>query len=378
MGSGVYLDSTEEDFAELRNLMIIDVVVLLIILAALISLISNSILNPVNLATEMMKNISHGEGDLTQRLDESGKDEISQLANYFNAYTEKMRHSIERVSHSATEVERLSNSVDDTGKVNLNHIEHQNDNSRQVATAVEQMSMQIKEVSENAEAAEHAANDALKNSNNGKQVVAKTITAIETLSGNIQEVTEVTTVLAEESNNIGSVLDVIRGISEQTNLLALSAAIEAARAGEQGRGFAVVADEVRTLASRTGQSTDEIQTMIEKLQKGAQEAVSAVQCSAVQASQQISEDTVKQVAEADEVLNEIERLIMSITDMNSHIARATEEQSTAAQEVNIRITVLSEATDHSLETTHALTEASLSLKQASHKLSEIVKGFKIH
>ena len=74
MGSGVYLDSTEEDFAELRNLMIIDVVVLLIILAALISLISNSILNPVNLATEMMKNISHGEGDLTQRLDESGKD----------------------------------------------------------------------------------------------------------------------------------------------------------------------------------------------------------------------------------------------------------------------------------------------------------------
>lgn len=170
MGSGVYLDSTEEDFAELRNLMIIDVVVLLIILAALFSLISNSILNPVNLATEMMKNISHGEGDLTQRLDESGKDEISQLANYFNAYTEKMRHSIERVSHSATEVERLSNSVDDTGKVNLNHIEHQNDNSRQVATAVEQMSMQIKEVSENAEAAEHAANDALKNSNNGKQV----------------------------------------------------------------------------------------------------------------------------------------------------------------------------------------------------------------
>ena len=232
LGSGVYLDSIEEDFAELRNLMIIDVVVLLIILAALISLISNSILTPVNLATEMMKNISHGEGDLTQRLDESGKDEISQLANYFNAYTEKMRHSIENVSHSATEVERLSNSVDDTGKVNLNHIEHQNDNSRQVATAVEQMSMQIREVSENAEAAEHAANDALKNSNNGKQVVAKTISAIETLSSNIQEVSEVTTVLAEESNNIGSVLDVIRGISEQTNLLALNAAIEAARAGE--------------------------------------------------------------------------------------------------------------------------------------------------
>ena len=372
LGSGVYLDSIEEDYTELRNLMIIDVVVILIILAVLITLISNSILHPVNLVTEMMKNISHGEGDLTQKLDESGRDEISHLANYFNAYTEKMRHSIERVSLSASEVEKLSNSVDETGKVNLNHIEHQNDNSRQVATAVEQMSMQIREVSENAEAAEHAANDALKNSSNGKQVVAQTIQAIETLSGNIQEVSEVTSILAEESNNIGSVLDVIRGISEQTNLLALNAAIEAARAGEQGRGFAVVADEVRTLASRTGQSTDEIQAMIEKLQKGAQEAVNAVQ-----ASQLISDNTVKQVAEADIVLNEIERLIMSITDMNSHIARATEEQSTAAQEVNIRITDLSEATDQSLETTHALTKASLSLKQASHQLSEIVRGFKI-
>ena len=372
LGSGVYLDSIEEDYIELRNLMMIDVVVILIILAILITLISKSILHPVNLVTEMMKNISHGEGDLTQRLDESGKDEISHLANYFNAYTEKMRHSIERVSHSATEVEKLSNSVDETGKVNLNHIEHQNDNSRQVATAVEQMSMQIREVSENAEAAEHAANDALKNSSNGKQVVAQTIQAIETLSGNIQEVSEVTSILAEESNNIGSVLDVIRGISEQTNLLALNAAIEAARAGEQGRGFAVVADEVRTLASRTGQSTDEIQAMIEKLQRGAQEAVSAVQ-----ASQLISDNTVKQVAEADVVLNEIERLIMSITDMNSHIARATEEQSSAAQEVNIRITDLSDATDQSLETTHALTKASLSLKQASHQLSEIVRGFKV-
>lgn len=372
LGSGVYLDSIEEDYTELRNLMIIDVVVILIILAVLITLISNSILHPVNLVTEMMKNISHGEGDLTQKLDESGRDEISHLANYFNAYTEKMRHSIERVSLNASEVEKLSNSVDETGKVNLNHIEHQNDNSRQVATAVEQMSMQIREVSENAEAAEHAANDALKNSSNGKQVVAQTIQAIETLSGNIQEVSEVTSILAEESNNIGSVLDVIRGISEQTNLLALNAAIEAARAGEQGRGFAVVADEVRTLASRTGQSTDEIQAMIEKLQRGAQEAVNAVQ-----ASQLISDNTVKQVAKADVVLNEIERLIMSITDMNSHIARATEEQSTAAQEVNIRITDLSDATDQSLETTHALTKASLSLKQASQQLSEIVRGFKV-
>ena len=142
-----------------------------------------------------------------------------------------------------------------------------------------------------------------------KEVVAKTIKAIETLSQNIETVSQVTADLANESNNIGSVLDVIRGIAEQTNLLALNAAIEAARAGEQGRGFAVVADEVRTLASRTGKSTDEIQAMIAKLQKGAQAAVEAVT-----ASQQLSTSTVEQAGTANNSLTEIERLVSVITD----------------------------------------------------------------
>ncbi|MBE0367178.1 methyl-accepting chemotaxis protein [Pseudoalteromonas aurantia] len=372
VGSGVYLDTIDDAFSELRWRMIIDVIIIVIVLAILCTIISNSILNPIRLATNMMKDISQGQGDLTQQLNEQGNDEISRLSRYFNLYTEKMRQSISQVAESAAHLGLFANQVNEAGAINLTHIELQNDNSQQVATAVEQMSTQITAVNENARAAEVAAADALLNSEQGKLVVANTITAIQTLSTHIQSVSKVSAILATESNNIGSVLDVIRGISEQTNLLALNAAIEAARAGEQGRGFAVVADEVRTLASRTGQSTDEIQKMIEKLQKNAQETVKAVQL-----CQEISTSTVKQASGTDQSLDEIGRLIKVISKMNSHIARATQEQSSVAQEVSLRITDLSKATHQSLDTTHSLTDASLDLKQSSHHLDDIVQRFKI-
>lgn len=372
VGSGVYLDNINQAFSKLRWLMIIDVFVIIAVVAILSIIISNSILHPIRLATDMMKEISEGQGDLTQQLNENGNDEISRLSIYFNCYTDKMRQSISQVANSANHVEQFASQVDDVGKLNLAHVEQQDNNSQQVASAVEQMTAQIKAVSENADAAEIAANDALQNSSQGKLVVANTIEAIQALSANIQSVSKVSAILATESNNIGSVLDVIRGISEQTNLLALNAAIEAARAGEQGRGFAVVADEVRTLASRTGQSTDEIQHMIEKLQKNAQETVTAVQ-----SCQEISQNTVEQAGGANRVLSEIERLITEITQMNTHIARATQEQSHVAHEVNTRISELSNATNQSLNTTHTLTDASLNLKQSSQHLAQVVQRFKI-
>ena len=238
---------------------------------------------------------------------------------------------------------------------------------------MEQMTHQIHDVSSNAEAAEQAANDAAHNASTGKHVVAETITAIETLSANIETVSRVTEDLANESQNIGSVLDVIRSISEQTNLLALNAAIEAARAGEHGRGFAVVADEVRTLASRTGQSTDEIQSMISKLQEGTRAAVDAVK-----ASQTLSVSTVEQASSANNSLNEIERLVSVITEMNSQIARATEQQTQAADEVNLRINDLSQSTEQSLDNTKQLNSASDKLKQSSTELSSIVNRFKLN
>lgn len=372
IGSGVYLDSIDEAFSEQRNLILFSALIMIIAVILFSYYIGKSILTPTRLAADMMKDISQGEGDLTRTLSESGNDEISELSRSFNLFVLKMRESLVQVSQSADDVSTHAHTVDDSSKTSHSFIELQNDSSTQVAAAMEQMTHQIHDVSRNAEAAEQAANDAACNASTGKNVVANTITAIETLSSNIETVSQVTEDLANESNNIGSVLDVIRSISEQTNLLALNAAIEAARAGEHGRGFAVVADEVRTLASRTGQSTDEIQTMITKLQEGAKAAVEAVK-----SSQALSVSTVEQASSADTSLNEIERLVSIITEMNSQIARATEQQTQAADEVNLRINELSQSTEQSLNNTKQLTDASDNLKQSSQGLSSVVNRFKL-
>ena len=372
IGSGVYLDTIDSAFSQQRTIIIINVVIMIIVVVLFSYFIGRSILTPTRLAAQMMKDISQGEGDLTRTLNENGNDEISQLSQSFNLFVSKIRESLVLVAKSANDVNDHAHTVDYSSKTSQSFIELQNDSSTQVAAAMEQMTHQIHDVSRNAEAAEQAANEAASNASSGKNVVSKTITAIEALSTNIETVSKVTADLAQESNNIGSVLDVIRSIAEQTNLLALNAAIEAARAGEHGRGFAVVADEVRTLASRTGKSTDEIQAMIAKLQEGAKAAVEAVK-----SSQEISISTVEQASAANTSLDEIDRLVSVITDMNGQIARATEQQTSAADEVNLRINDLSQSTEQSLGNTNDLTRASDKLKQSSVELSSVVSRFKL-
>jgi len=371
IGSGTYLDDIDAIFAKQRNTLIIVSLSIAFIVIALSYIIGKSIILPTYAASSLMRDIAQGEGDLTRQLDETGQDEISHLSSYFNEFTGKMRQSLQDVSDNTAQVLSQSEALAGASQSAQALIQNQNDITVQVATAMEEMTSQIKEVSDNASSAEQAANDARNNTSEGKEIISSTIKQMQSLSTNIDGVSQVIASLASESDNIGSVLDVIRGIAEQTNLLALNAAIEAARAGEQGRGFAVVADEVRTLANRTEQSTNEIQKMIQKLQQGAQEAVSAVQV-----SQGISTKTVEQTAKADDSLTEIDRLMQVISDMNTQIARATGQQSQAADEVNLRINDLAGMTDESLATTEQLAQTSQELKISSNDMSEVVARFK--
>jgi len=372
IGSGTYIDDIDTTFTTQRNILLAYAFILIIVIILLGYFIGKSIIVPTHEASDLMKDIAQGDGDLTRVLDHRAQDEISRLAHYFNEFTKKMRDSLGDVANNSNVVLSHAESVAKASESAQTLTQNQNDITAQVATAMEQMTSQIHDVSNNANAAEKAANDARNNTNQGKEIISNTINQMQSLSTNIDGVSQVVATLAAESDNIGSVLDVIRGIADQTNLLALNAAIEAARAGEQGRGFAVVADEVRTLASRTAQSTNEIQQMIQKLQSGAQEAVAAVKV-----SQDISNQTVEQTSKADDSLSEIDKLMALISDMNTQIARATEQQTQAADEVNLRINDLAGMTDESLATSDTLNDASLELKSSSNSMSEVVSRFKI-
>ncbi|HAW74281.1 MAG TPA: methyl-accepting chemotaxis protein [Alteromonas australica] len=372
IGSGIYLTHLEEEYAHLRNIIIIFCVISVALVILLIYIIGGSIVKPVQEIAERMKDIASGEGDLTRSLPEKGQDEITRLARYFNQYTDKMRQSLigirDNIAALTEQAEKVKSVSDDSNA----QAHDQNENMLQVAAAMEQMTTQIHDVSNNADAAEKSTVSARTNVQDGATVVEHTVTDIRSLTSDIESVSSVVTALAEQSQSIGAVLDVIRGIAEQTNLLALNAAIEAARAGEQGRGFAVVADEVRTLASRTGQSTDEIQAMIEKLQSNAKSAVDAVHV-----SQSASVKTVENATQANQSLKEADRLMTDISGMSSEIAGATEQQAEAANEANIRINALSGAADSSLRTADDLAKASLALKESCVAIMDIANKFKL-
>lgn len=372
VGSGIYLTNLEKEFAHLRNLILVFCLVSIVLVVLLVYVIGGSIVKPVQEVTERMKDISQGEGDLTRSLPETGQDEVTRLARYFNEYTDKMRQSLLGIRENINALTQQAELVEASSQNSNTQAATQNENMLQVAAAMEEMTTQINEVSHNADSAEKSTSSAQGNVQNGALVVDSTVQDIRSLTSDIESVSNVVTELAAQTDSIGAVLDVIRGIAEQTNLLALNAAIEAARAGEQGRGFAVVADEVRTLASRTGQSTDEIQAMIEKLQSNAKNAVDAVKV-----SQAASSKTVDNAMQANQNLKDADRLMSEIAGTSSEIAKATEQQAEAANEANMRINELSGAADSSLRTADELAAASQALRSSCLAIMDIANRFKL-
>jgi methyl-accepting chemotaxis protein len=233
--------------------------------------VCRSIRKPLKEMMAMLKVMA--DGDMTQRIKVISRDEFADLSNWVNQLAEKLLGTIREIHEGCHQVTK---STSDTAKISTKTKHNMSQQSQQainVSESMETMLLSVKGVVDSTLEAQQAIADIDKSATHNREVMNENTRMIQELSNNIGNATNVIDRLNEDSDAIGHILDVIRGIVEQTNLLALNAAIEAARAGEQGRGFAVVADEVRTLASRTQQSTEEIQGIIQKLQQGASEAV---------------------------------------------------------------------------------------------------------
>ncbi|MCI0505482.1 MAG: methyl-accepting chemotaxis protein [Gammaproteobacteria bacterium] len=370
--STAMLDTVNRQSQLVQSLVIAFTVLFTAMLVLAAALTYRGVLKPLKHVIELAKDIARGEGDLTKRLDSSTQNELGELSHWINMFMEKLQSMIIQVKQSVDQLAAASSqSATITEKTN-HSMRDQQDKTEQAATAMHEMAATVQEVSRNAEAAAKAVKDADNECNSGYQAVRETTESIGVLASEVEQAAKVISNLEKDSEEIGAVLGVIKGIAEQTNLLALNAAIEAARAGEQGRGFAVVADEVRNLANRTQSSTAEIQSIIEKLQRGTREAVQVMQegCSKAQ-------ESVAKAGIAGRSLSLITASVNTITDMNVQIAGAAEQQSVVADEISRNIVAISEI---AMDTAHDARQTAVSSRQLTGlaaTLQSAVNQFKI-
>lgn len=287
------------------------------------------ILQPLHALHESLQDINRGEGDLTKRLDLTHRDEFGDVSREFNKFIDYLQNLIREVKGRAKHVRANSDKTALSSSRSSTELHSQVKELDQLAAAMQQMSATANHVSDNAQAAADRASQADLAAKEGEQVVKQTTASIVRLTDQMGTIVKTINDLVGFSHNIESILTVITDIADQTNLLALNAAIEAARAGEQGRGFAVVADEVRTLASKTQESTKQIQNMIQQLQDGVQEAESVILKNCENAN-----DTQLIAQRASASLQDIRNSISEITDMTVRIASAAEQQSATSNEIN--------------------------------------------
>ncbi|EOD80475.1 Methyl-accepting chemotaxis protein I [Grimontia indica] len=366
---------TDEVYDELtstaQQIILLSVLVCALIAIAAVFLAS-TITRPISDLAKVFRDIGEGEGDLRQRLEVKGNDEIGQLAQGFNGFVSKIHQVVGDVAATSQSLNNSASVVAEQAQMTQNQSQSQRDRTMLVVTAINEMGATVNEIAANAAHAADSANNAANETATGQSVVMSAQDNIQQLATDMNNMAEVIRKLAGNTQQIGGILDVIRGVSEQTNLLALNAAIEAARAGEQGRGFAVVADEVRSLASRTAESTNEIQTMIDDLQKEAQFAVEAMEN-----SQQLTFQGADASQNASSALMQINEQIVLISDINTQVATATEEQSTVVADINRNIEDINETTQQTADTAENMARASDELRELSHTLDELVKRFKL-
>jgi methyl-accepting chemotaxis protein len=329
-----------------------------------------SITRPLARVNKMLNIVS--SGDLSHKLDEEGKDEFAQLSKNCNLLIDSLRNLIESIVNRSSQLAAAAEQTSAVTAESTTAIEEQRSQVEQAASATTEMSSTAQSVLSSANDALGEIKQADDEAERVKVISARNRKTIEQLANEVDSAAQVINQLQQDSASIGGILDVIRGIADQTNLLALNAAIEAARAGEQGRGFAVVADEVRTLASRTQESTSEIQTMIEALQTGAGKAVTVMDIGKLKAS-----DCVNQSEEADKALETITHAVHEAFDRSSQIATAAEEQSVVANEISENLESIVAIAEQTTSGSQQTAASSSEVARLAEELQQSVQEFKL-
>ncbi|PSV51740.1 methyl-accepting chemotaxis protein [Photobacterium sp. GB-1] len=371
---GLEMDKSTEEasyYSLLTELIITAIVITLIVVMAVAWLV-NYLLRDLNRVSKALAEIANGEGDLTQRLEPRSQDEVGKLALNFNQFVGNMHQMVTRLRHVSESLNHQSHITASQAEERSTRIQHQQDEINMVATAINEMAAATQEIAANAENTARTSEQTVTASNHGATLVNQSQQSISTLAQEVDTATSVISELNHHAQSITTILSTIQGIAEQTNLLALNAAIEAARAGEQGRGFAVVADEVRVLSQRTHASTQEIQQMIETLQKTTGQTVNIMED-----SRHLSETSVDDANAAAVSLSQITTAVTTINDMATQIASAAEEQSSVTSEITRNTEGIRDVSNELAVEANEAAKQAAELSNLSHELQQEISRFKL-
>ncbi|WP_045492798.1 methyl-accepting chemotaxis protein [Vibrio hyugaensis] len=332
--------------------------------------IAQSVREPLTRILKVLESLT--EGDMTQRIDNRYNNEFSRVSGHINTLADSLHNILVKLNDASDNLASTASTNEQTSSQAQSKLNAQREQTATVATAMTEMSHSVQEVAQSAQGSLEMVQRVETASDQGRNVMNSNISTINQLETRLNESVSAVSELQKMSGQIGSILDVIRNIAEQTNLLALNAAIEAARAGEQGRGFAVVADEVRVLASKTTQSTTEIEAMISNLQSSSQSANQVIQ-----SCMSDMEMSVEQASKANSSMEEIQALIIEISQMSTHISQAAAEQSETSTDIARNIEDINSIADESYHAMSSIAQTSESLTQLAHQQNELVHRFKL-
>jgi len=368
-------DETERLMSKIMGFKVMLMVMIAVVLAVagwFSYFVPRQLTKQINFVTERINEIASGDGDLTGRINVKTQDEFAELATAFNRFLDNLQQLIKDILEQAKELNTLGNDLGNFANQNHQVNQKLSQASESIVSAVHEMSVASREVANVAQNSSHEADNSQQLAKKGLTAVDNSSRKITALSENMEHASQRSTELQQSSDNIAKVLEVIRAIAEQTNLLALNAAIEAARAGEQGRGFAVVADEVRTLATRTQESTNDIQTMVEQFAGSVEQSLQAIN-----SGKRFADEAVASFAQTNDILNAMQDSSVKVNDMAMQTAQATEEQTAVADEISQNLSDLNDQTQQGGGLASSTQEVATRMTQLTNELNHLVNRFKV-